>query len=54
MSAGMKGLLIGGLIGCVAAWSQWQGDAGAAVGFVVVGAAIGFTVGYFIGKRRTA
>ena len=49
----MKGLLIGALIGGLAAWSQWPGDAGAILRIVIVAAAIGFTVGYFIGKRRT-
>lgn len=50
----MKGLLIGALVGSVVAWSQWQHDAGVAVRIVVVAAAIGFTAGYFIGKRPTA
>ena len=54
MSDGMKGMLIGALVGCLTAWSQWQGDAGPAVRIVVVTAAIGYAVGYFIGRRRTA
>jgi hypothetical protein len=54
MSDGMKGMLVGALGGCLAAWSQWQGDAGATVRIVIVAAAIGFGMGYLIGKRRTA
>jgi hypothetical protein len=54
MTDGMKGLLIGGIVGCLVAAAQWQDDAGAAIRVVVVTAAIGFTVGYFVGKRRTA
>ena len=54
MSYGMKGLIIGALVGRLAAWSQWQGDAIATVRIVVIAAAIGFTVGYFISKGRTA
>lgn len=54
MSAGMKGLLVGSLLGCLAAWSQWDGHAGAGLRLIIVGAAIGFAIGYFIGKRRIA
>ncbi len=54
MTYGMKGLVVGALIGPLVAWSQWQGDIGATVRIVVVAAAFGFLAGYFIGKRRTA
>jgi hypothetical protein len=54
MSDGMKGLLIGSVVGALAAWSQWQGDPGTALRLLIVSAAIGFAIGYFIGKRRSA
>ena len=54
MSDGMKGMLIGSVVGCLSAWSQWEGDVGAALRLVIVSAAIGFGIGYFIGKRRSA
>ena len=54
MSDGMKGLFIGSVVGCLAAWDQWSGNIGGALRFIIVAAAIGFTIGYFTGKRRTA
>ena len=54
MTDGMKGMLIGSIVGCLLAWSQWEGNVGASLSLVVVSAAIGFGIGYFIGKRRSA
>jgi hypothetical protein len=54
MSDGIKGLLIGSVVGFLAGWSQWEGNVDAALRLVVVSAAIGFAIGYFIGKRRSA
>ena len=54
MSYGLRGMLVGALVGLLAAWSQWEGSVGAVIRVVVVVAAIGFVVGHYIGKRRTA
>ena len=53
MTAGMKGLLIGSILGGFSAWAQWSGNIGDALRIAIAAAAIGFAIGYYRGNRRT-
>ena len=50
--SGRKGMIVGALIGCVAALANWEGRVGVALSSVIVSAAIGWTIGYYLDKRR--
>lgn len=54
MTSGNKGLLIGTLVGVVVAATNWDGDRVGAAWLIVKCAAIGFAIGYFVGKRRSS
>lgn len=49
---GRKGMIIGALIGLVAALANWEGEFGAAASSIIVSAAIGWTCGYFWDRHR--
>jgi hypothetical protein len=45
-----NGLIIGALIGCWGAWTNWEGNLVRAVATVVGGAIAGFVIGHLIKK----
>lgn len=52
--AGSKGMLIGAVMGFAIAYATWTGDTAQAAYHLIVSAAIGWFVGYQIGKNRRA
>ncbi len=52
MSAGKRGLLIGALVGCIAAFTNWDGRLIVAASSIGTGAFIGWAIGLFIGRKR--
>ena len=52
--AGRNGIIAGALVGCLAAAVNWEGEVGVAASSIIVGAAIGWTIGYHLyGKRKS-
>lgn len=45
-------MLGGAAIGSMFALANWHGQIGPMASTIVVSSAIGFTIGYFVGKRR--
>lgn len=48
-----KGTLAGALAGFVAAAANWDGNIVVALSSIMIGAAIGWVVGYYLGKRSS-
>ena len=47
-----RGMLAGAFAGGVAAIGNWEGNVIVAASSVIVGTAIGWAIGYFLGKRK--
>ncbi len=52
MTSEKRGLLTGSIVGCMAAFVNWDGNIIVALGSIGSGAFIGYAIGLFIGKRR--
>ena len=52
ISTSRKGASAGAFVGVVVAVVNWEGNIVVASGSIITGAAIGWVVGYYLGKRR--
>jgi hypothetical protein len=48
----MRGMLAGAFVSSMVALANWHGQIGPMLRTIIVGSAIGFAIGYFVGKRR--